>query len=107
MIEHLAQAAVIAALIQWIAHWFPWRMLIGRELPRVAAYAVGVLGFMTPLSVLFIEQQAWDALLAAWAVVAASGMAVMGAHAADWVMDRVRRSYEHEELIHAKAGQEQ
>jgi O-antigen ligase len=103
MTGHILQAAVIAALIQLIEHWFPWRMLIGRELPRVAAYALGVLGFMAPLSVLFIDQQAWGALLAVWAVVVASGMAVMSAYAADWVMDRVRRSYEHEELSHAKA----
>ena len=103
----ILQAAVIAALVQLIEHWFPWRMLIGRDLPRVAAYALGVLGFMAPLSVLFVEQQAWTELLAVWAVVAASGMAVASAHVVDWALDRIRRSYEHEELINAKTRQDQ
>jgi hypothetical protein len=58
---------------------------------------------MAPLSWLFIEQQAWNELLAVWVVVMASGVAVASAYAADWAMDRVRRSYEHEELSHAKA----
>jgi len=107
MITEIWLAALIAGLIQLIEHWFPWRMFLGRDLPRLAAYILGVLGFLVPLTWLFVIYQEWVGLIAIWAVVVASGAAVAWAYGVDWVMDRVRRSYEHEEMINAKTRSEQ
>jgi phosphate/sulfate permease len=96
-------AALVAALIQMTLHWFPWRMVLGKDLPRISAYVLGVLGFALPLSVLLWHWQSWLELLAVWAVVAASGVAVASAYGTDWMLDRVRRSYEHEELDNVTA----
>lgn len=101
--------ALICGLIQMVQHWFPWRMALGGELHRVLAYVLGVLGIVLPLTVLYwnLEQTRGLHVLALWACVTASGMAVMGAYGLDWLLNRVRKSYEHEELDNAKAGREQ
>lgn len=97
--------ALISGLIQLVLHGFPWRLVLGRDLHQVPAYVLGVLGIVLPLTVLYWtwEQQANLHLVALWACVVASGAAVMGAYATDWVLSRVRSSFEHEELNNAKA----
>jgi uncharacterized membrane protein len=103
MVASLILAALVSALIQLVQHWFPWRMVLRREtLPRIVAYILGVLGIGLPLSVLFCAWQSWSELLALWIVILVSGLAVILAYAIDWTLDRVRRSYEHEELSRVK-----
>lgn len=113
IIIQIALAALVGAMQQIIQHYFPWQMIFGKELPRVMAYIIGTLAFMVPLTVLFVI---WDQvgcyprlahLAAVWACVAASGLAVIVVRGIDWILDRVRRSYEHEEMDDAKAGKEQ
>src|SRR5689334_5648918 len=99
--------ALIAALLQWVLHWFPWRMLLRRDLPRLLAYILGMLGIILPVSGLFIYQQAWNSLIALWAVVIASGVATVKAYGLDWLLNRITLSYESQELEHAKTGQDQ
>ena len=96
--------AVVAGLIQAIEHWFPWRMILGKDLPRISAYTLGVLGFALPLSALFSYWQFWSALAALWSVIVTSGCAVALAYGIDWLLDRVRQSYEHEEMDNVKAA---
>lgn len=101
--------ALICGLIQLVLHWFPWRMLMGRDPYRSLAQSLGVLGIVLPLSVLYSNWEVSTSLhlIALWACVLASELAMLGAHGLDWVIERVRRSYEHEELNNAKAGREQ
>lgn len=100
--------ALISALIQLVEHWFPWRMVLRSGLPRLPSYILGVLGFLLPISALYWHWGAslmrWSHLLALWACVSASGLAAGLAYGIDHLADRVRRSYEHEELDHAKAA---
>lgn len=75
-------------------HWFPWRMLLGRDLPRPAAYVLGVLSIMAPISVLFILipwLSGWRAVVAMWYVVISAGAATILAYLIDVVLQmRVR-----------------
>lgn len=85
-------SALISALILLVQHLLPWPRLIGQELPpRIAAYVMGVLGLLFPLSILYAVWEQWIALLALWIVVIAGGAAVMLAYAIeDWLDYRIR-----------------
>lgn len=104
----IALTALVSALVQALSHWFPWRLVLGYELPKVAAYTIGVLGFLLPVTVLFWRWDvvglmvAWSHLVALWACVLASGLTVVLAYAIDTVANRVRMSHELEELNEAK-----
>lgn len=100
----VALAALISALIQLVSHWFPWRMVLKQDLPRIPSYVIGVLGFLLPVSGLYWhwEQSAVVAagqyLAGLWACVASSGLAVVVAYAIDYVTNRVRMASELQEL---------
>jgi hypothetical protein len=98
--------ALVSALIQAVLHWFPWRMVLARDLPRIPAYILGVLGVALPLSGLYWYWCDVSALVSLWVVIAASGSSVIGAYAIDWTLDRVRQSYEHEERNEAQTTQQ-
>lgn len=104
----IALAAVVSALIQLVSHWFPWRLVLGRNLPRVAAYVVGVLGFLLPVTGLYWYwdahqvMAAWLHLVALWACVSASGLAVVLGYAIDCIANRVRLAQELQELYEAR-----
>lgn len=82
-------ASALAWLILWIEHWFPWRMLLRRDLHPVARYVLGVLGFTAPLSLLFAGAfgetpgDGFSYLLALWLVIVASGFSVVLAYVID------------------------
>lgn len=111
IISQIALAALVAGMQQIIQHYFPWGLIFRRELPRVLAYIVGTLAFMVPLTWLFVIWElggvhaSYAHLVAAWACVGASGLAVVLVRGIDWLLDRVLRSYEHEEIDDAKAEQ--
>lgn len=89
MIWHILVTVVVAVLAQLALHWLPWRLLLGRDLPRPAAYIVGTLAMALPLSGLFAAWGQWWSLWALWAVVAGSGLAVLGAKLFDaWLHER-------------------
>lgn len=105
-IIEISLAAVVAALTQCVSHWFPWRLVLRRELPKIAAYVLGMLGILLPVTGLFWH---WDAnvvalprhahLLGLWVSVVASGSAVVFAYGVDWLVDvlaRLRESSERE-----------
>jgi hypothetical protein len=100
----IALAALVGAMAQGLEHYFPWGMLFRKELPRLLAYILGTLGYVVPLTVLFVHWERtlwipphWSHLVALWACVAASGVTVLLVRGLDWLLDRLTRSYEHEE----------
>jgi hypothetical protein len=100
-VHQIALAALVGAMQQVIQHWFPWRLVLRRELPRVAAYIIGTLAYLVPLSVLFatwdmtsVVVPAYVHLSAVWACVVASGAAVVVVRLADWMIDMVWSSRE-------------
>jgi hypothetical protein len=93
-LSQIALAALVGAMQQVIQHYFPWRLLLRVELPRVAAYVIGTLAYLVPLSVLFalwdktlVLVPHWAHLLAVWACVGASGAAVALVRSADWMLE--------------------
>jgi len=80
-------AALIAALLQAVSHYFPWRRLLnGRDLPRPAAYIVGTLNLALPLAILLAILNDWVALIALGAVILSSGGTVLTLYGFDGVL---------------------
>lgn len=106
---------LLTALVTWLAllveHWFPWRLLLRRDLPRIAAYTMGVLALILPLSVLYwrwslaglADQRGY--LIALWAVTLAGGAAVAGAYVVDWLLGRLALAIELQELLGLRDGE--
>jgi hypothetical protein len=98
MAPDILLTCVVAELLLFVEHWFPWRLMLGRDLPRLAAYVLGVLAMMGPLTGLFAHWGEMEAVIGMWAVVASGGLAVVMAHGADWVMGRLALAVELKEL---------
>ncbi len=91
----LIQAALIAALIELMLHWTPWRLFLQQDLPRPVAYMLGVLGLIGPLTWLFRENpQAQQAL---WVVTISGGLAVLFGYGVDRLGIELARRKEAEE----------
>lgn len=75
--------AVVAGMGQGLAHWFPWKKIIGKPLPRVAAYVVGTVVMITPFGVWLAITGQWTALWGILTVAVASGASVIGAYGID------------------------
>ncbi len=88
---------VIAALAEGFLHYFPWRLALGgRQLPRPAAYVLGVLGFAAPYAVWLWERGEVEALWALVAALAAAGGVVVGLYGVDWAL---RLAWERKEAV--------
>lgn len=96
-IWHIVVTAIMTCLIELVLHYLPWRMLLGRDLGRVASYSLGVLGLIAPWSVL-----AWpwssQAVIALWSAVIAGGLAVAGAYTLDAQLSKLRLADELNEI---------
>lgn len=82
-------AALLTAALLGFEHYFPWRKTLGRDLPRVPAYVLGVLALLIPYSALLAWWSSWPALLAVWIITLAGGATVAGLYAFDdWLKHR-------------------
>jgi hypothetical protein len=107
--KQILLAALIAWLILWVEHWFPWQAAIKRELPHLARYVLGVLGMLVPLSLLFSGAFGYTPvrfptpglayLQALWIVAGVSGAAVVCAYVIDWLIGRVAISGDLQEIL--------
>lgn len=92
-------AVLAAVLLLLVEHWFPWGMMMGRELPRLWAYVLGVLAMFLPLTGLLwawdvrgVVIRGWMVIAAMWLVVISSGLAVALAWGIDdWLDLRLDR----------------
>ncbi len=88
---------VIVALVELGLHYFPWRMLIGRELPRLAAYTLGLLGMMVPFSVWLTDHHEAEIVHTLWVVIISAGMTVFALYGLDHYLSVWNRAHEAEE----------
>jgi hypothetical protein len=101
----LIDLVVIVALAEAFLHYFRWRMILGgRELPRVVAYMLGVLGLMLPYSQwLWMHGmiQAREAIMTLWIVIVTGGLSVLVCYGIDTVVDLVwgKREAEQRERV--------
>lgn len=76
-------------------HYFPWRMLLrGKELPRLAAYTLGSLGMMVPLSTWLWQSGEFEVIKALWLVVCSAGLMVFALYGLDHYLDLIMKDIE-------------
>jgi len=75
--------ALISMLLLIVEHYWPWKLIHGREMGPITRYVLGVLAIEIPLSALLIIWADWPALAALWIVTIAGGVAVAGAYFQD------------------------
>lgn len=76
-------------------HYFPWRMFLrGKELPRLVAYVLGVLGLMVPFSAWLWQRGEVDVIKVLWMVIGAGGLTVMALYGLDRWLDLEMRNIE-------------
>lgn len=100
---------LISALALAAGHYFPWRLLIGRELPRIPSYIYGVLAIALPVSGYMLLAGQWHSALALWSSIGAGGMAVIGCYWLDGRLEKYnarREKIEHMELLLKQALEE-
>lgn len=123
----VALAAAFAFMGELVLHWFPWRLILRRDLSRVLAYILGVLAFSGPFSLLLLWIRLYTPafplpdnllisasasslvhriLVAFWACVLAAGGAVILAYTSDHLADVVTQRAELQELDHARRSAE-
>lgn len=76
--NNVAVLIVIVMLSEASLHYFPWKMLLrGRELPRVAAYILGILGLMCPFTAWLWTIGETEIIWVLWMVIASGGFIVI------------------------------
>lgn len=78
---------VIVMALELGLHYFPWRKMIGAELPRLAAYTLGLLGMMVPLSGWLMDRGEIEILQTLWIVIVAAGMTVFALYGLDHYLE--------------------
>ena len=76
-------------------HYFPWKLLLkGRELPRVAAYTLGMLGLMVPFSAWLWKRYEMEIIQVLWMVIIAGGLTVFALYGLDRYIELEWRNME-------------
>ena len=76
-------------------HYFPWKLLLkGRELPRVAAYTLGMLGLMAPFSAWLWLRKDVVVIQVLWMVIIAGGLTVFALYGLDRYIELEWRNLE-------------
>ena len=96
---------VTVVSVEFGLHYFPWRMLPmlrGKELPRLAAYVLGLLGMMIPFTLYLIDHGQSGVVEVLWMVILSAGMAVFAMYGLDRYMDLDMRDVEstEHEILH-------
>jgi hypothetical protein len=101
----MSVAAMIALVVitEAFLHYFPWRKILrGRELPRIAAYTLGVLGLMGPFTAWLIEAGCYGTVSMLWLVIVAGGASVLALYGLDHVIElewKVKEGAEREDQL--------
>ncbi len=96
---------VIVIAVEFGLHYFPWRMLPplrGRQLPRLAAYVLGLLGMMVPFTLWLMDHGKTEIVTVLWTVICATGIAVFALYGLDRYLDLDMRDVEASERENAK-----
>lgn len=73
----------IVMLAELGLHYFPWRLIVKGELPRIVAYVLGVLGLMIPFTLWLWANRELDVIFTLWLVIGAGGLMVMALYGLD------------------------
>lgn len=93
----------LVVFIEAFLHYCPWRLILGgKNLHRVVAYMLGVLGLMVPFTAWLIENGEWVIVRTLWLVIVSGGLSVMVAYGLDKVLEllwRVREGDQREKVL--------
>jgi hypothetical protein len=86
---------VMVAMAELGLHYIPWKLMLrGRELPRIAAYTLGMLGMMVPLSAWLCKHNEVDVVGVLWAVIFTAGITVLTLYGFDHYLDLIMKDIE-------------
>jgi hypothetical protein len=91
MLENVIAILFTCTLLA-LAHYFPWRGLLKKELPLLVRYIMGVLALLVPVTVLWVCQRNYQSLLILWAVVICGGSTVFALHLLDTAINARSRA---------------
>ena len=99
---------VMVMMAEGLLHYFPWKMLLrGRKVPRLAAYTLGLLGMMGPLTVWLWDRNEIEVIQTLWVVIMSAGIMVFALYGLDHYLDLIMRDIEAtEERALRKYGEE-
>ena len=99
---------VMVMMAEFGLHYFPWKMLLrGKELPRLAAYTLGLLGMMGPLTAWLWDRNEMEVIQTLWVVIMSAGLMVFALYGLDHYLDLIMRDIEAtEERALRKHGEE-
>lgn len=89
---------VMVMMAEGFLHYFPWRVLLrGRELPRLMAYTLGLLGMMGPFTAWLWAQDEMEVIQTLWAVIVSAGLTVFALYGLDHYLDLIMKDVESNE----------
>ncbi len=102
LIVPITLAAVSSGILIIAEHYFPWRLLLGRKLPHIAAYTLGMLAVLLPFTLLVVLRKEsciawWQPVIELWVIVFAAGAADAGCYALDQTLEYRARALDAEE----------
>lgn len=94
------ETVIVVMITEGLLHYFPWRKILkGKDLPRVAAYTLGVLGLMLPFTAWLLGTGQGETAVVLWLVIISGGVMVLALYGLDHVIDlewKVREGEERE-----------
>ncbi len=85
----------LVMLSEALLHYFPYKLLLrGRELPRVAAYTLGVIGLMVPFTAWLLYNSDIVIVQALWIAVGSGGLIVFALYGFDRYLELEMRNIE-------------
>ncbi len=99
-------AATVPGLAMAAAHWFPWHRVIGRELSRPAAYAIGTTAIVGTGAGLLLALGYLLPTVIILTCAASAGLATLGAYAVDHWSESVQVIRDWEDKAHAHGWSE-
>ena len=85
----------LVMMAEFCLHYLPWKMLLrGRELPRVMAYTLGMLGLMVPFTAWLWKRGEMEIIQTLWMAIIAGGLMVFALYGFDHYLELEMRNIE-------------
>ena len=94
MVIGIVVSSMVTFLLILVEHWLPWKEILGRELPRTAAYVAGTAAILLPFTgmvLLVPEVDRAGVVIGLWVVTIAAGAGTWLGYLVDgWLKMRTR-----------------
>lgn len=108
MVIKTAIAALASCVIVIAGHYFPWRSVLQRELPRTGSYLIGLTAVLVPYTVLLTTYPGWisiEIIGAIWAIALVALITVYVLQLIDGYLEQRARAREAEERERMTLGE--